>query len=138
MAFFDFLKSAKHINKNSITNNIGKFTYLEFDGTNNYTGIINSSINKNIELLFPISGNEITNYQTGYFKKIENNWSSILKQLKNKNSQIDFENYKVVNIMIPDQENEFYDIDAEIVLKKKDFIISAILSDINVEEIIEI
>ena len=136
MALFDFLKTPKPKNKHSIHNNIGEFSYIEFDGTKNYKGIINSSISKNIELLFSISGNEITNYQTAYFKKIENNWNSILKQLKSHNSQIDFDNYKVVNIVIPDEENKFYDMDAEIVLENNNILISAILKDTNVEEII--
>jgi hypothetical protein len=47
MALFDFLKFPK--NKNSIFNNIGEFSYIEFDGTKNYKGIIISSINENIE-----------------------------------------------------------------------------------------
>ena len=57
--------------------------------------------------------------------------------MKNLNSQIDFENYKVVNIIIPDKGNEFYDMDAEIVFKKDSNFISVILTDLNVEEIIE-
>ena len=77
-------------------------------------------------------------YQIEYFKKIENSWDSILQKLRDLNPKIHFENFEVVNIMIPDQGNEFYEEHAEIVLKKNSFIISVILKDLNVEEIIEI
>ena len=118
MGIFDIFKSSKNENANPIFNSIGKFSLVEFDGTKNFKGNINSNIGQNIELLFPINGTEISTYQTEYFKKIENNWNSIINQLKNLNSQIEFENYKVVNIIIPDKENEFYDMDAEIVFEK--------------------
>ena len=110
MGIFDIFKSSKNENANPIFNSIGKFSLVEFDGTKNFKGNINSNIGQNIELLFPINGTEISTYQTEYFKKIENNWNSIINQLKNLNSQIEFENYKVVNIIIPDKENEFYDL----------------------------
>lgn len=42
-----------------------------------------------------------------------------------------------MNIIIPDKGNEFYDMDAEIVFKKNSNFISVILTDLNVEEIIE-
>ena len=137
MGIFDIFKSSKNENANPIFNSIGKFSLVEFDGTKNFKGNINSNIGQNIELLFPINGTEISTYQTEYFKKIENNWNSIINQLKNLNSQIEFENYKVVNIIIPDKENEFYDVDAEIVFEKNGNIISAILTALNVDEIIE-
>ncbi|HZH70634.1 MAG TPA: hypothetical protein VFD80_09300 [Flavobacteriaceae bacterium] len=54
------------------------------------------------------------------------------------NTQIDFENYKVSNIVIPENGNEFYVMDAEIVFKKNRKIISAILTSLNIEEIIYI
>ena len=137
MGIFDIFKSSKNENANPIFNSIGKFSFVEFDGTKNFKGNINSNIGQNIELLFPINGTEISTYQTEYFKKIENNWNSIINQLKNLNSQIEFENYKVVNIIIPDKENEFYDVDAEIVFEKNGNIISAILTALNADEIIE-
>ena len=71
----------------------GDFACFSFHGTKNFKGNINSNIGQNIELLFPINGTEISTYQTEYFKKIENNWNSIINQLKNLNSQIEFENY---------------------------------------------
>ncbi|WP_234111295.1 MULTISPECIES: hypothetical protein [Chryseobacterium] len=138
MGLFDIFKSSKRENVNTIFNHIGKFSFIESDGTKNFKGIINSNIGQNIELLFPINGTEISNYQTEYFKKIENNWNSILNQLKNLNSRTDFENYRVVNVLIPDKGNEFYDMDAEIVFQKNNNIISAILINLNVEEIIEV
>ncbi|HRE77633.1 MAG TPA: hypothetical protein PLL09_07395 [Flavobacterium sp.] len=137
MRFLNFFKSNKDEQIKPIINSIGKFLFTEFDGTKNYKGIINSIIGQNIELLFPVIQSQISNYQVDYFKKIENNWTSILQQLKNLKPEIDFENYNVVNIMIPEKGNEFYDVDAEIVFKKKGNIISAILIDLNVDEIIE-
>jgi len=137
MNLFNFFKSSKKENQNAVVNSIGRFTFVEFDGTKNFKGIINSKINDNIELLFPINNNEISVYQIEYFKKIENSWDSILQKLTDKNQQINFENFEVVNILIPDQGNEFYEEHAEIVLKKNSNIISVILKDLNVEEIIE-
>lgn len=137
MGFLNFFKSNKNEQIKPIINSIGKFLFTEFDGTKNFKGNISSIIGQNIELLFPVIQTQISNYQIEYFKKIENNWNSILQQLKNLKPKIDFENYKVVNIMIPEKGNEFYDVDAEIVFKKKENIISAILIDLNVDEIIE-
>lgn len=137
MGFLNFFKSNKNENIKPIINSIGNFSYTEFDGTKNFKGNINSIIGQNIELLFPVNQTQISNYQTEYFKKIEDNWISILQQLKNLKPKIDFENYKVVNIMIPDKGNEFYDVDAEIVFEKKGNIISAIMIDLNIDEIIE-
>jgi len=137
MSLFNFFKLSKTENIPPVFNSIGKFSFTKLDGTKNFKGTVNSIIGKNIELLFPINENEISTYQTEYFKKIENNWNSIVLQLKNLNSQIDFENYKVVNIIIPDKGNEFYDMDAEIVFKKNSNFISVILTDLNVEEVIE-
>lgn len=116
MGFFDNFRSLKKQKHMTLFNSIGEFSYVESDGTRNYKGNINSSIGQNIELLLPITGSEISAYQIEYFKKIENNWSFIKQQLKKLNSQTDFENYKVVSILIPGKENEFYDMDAEIVL----------------------
>ena len=96
MGFFNFFKSSKNKNINPIFNNIGEFWFTEFDGTKNFKGNINSIIGENIELLFPINEKEISTYQIEYFKKIENNWNSILLQLKNMNSQIDLDRKSVV------------------------------------------
>ena len=136
MGFFNFFKSNKSENRKPVVNSIGKFSYTEFDGTKGFKGHINSIIGQNIELLFPVSHTEISNYQTDYYKKIEDNWSSILQQLKNLKPEIDFENCKVVTILIPDKGNEFYDVDAEIVFEIKSFIISVIMTELSVDEII--
>ncbi|MGA9212259.1 hypothetical protein [Kaistella sp.] len=137
MGLFDIFKSSKKENHNPISNSIGQFFYSEFDGTKNFKGIINSTIDKNIEILFPINESEISKYQFDYFKKIETNWISIRQKLKIFNSQIDFENYKVVHILIPDKKHEHYDMGAEIVFQNKENFISVILNDINIDEIIE-
>lgn len=42
-----------------------------------------------------------------------------------------------MNIIIPDKGNEFYDMDVEIVFKKNNNFIFVILTDLNVEEIID-
>ncbi len=138
MGIFNLFKPSKGKKENSIVNDIGTFSFVEFNGTKNYKGNINSKINSNIELLFPVIEKDISPYQIEYFRKIENNWNSVLRQLKIQNSEIDFGEYTVVSIMIPDKENEFYDVDVEIVFKKDENIISIILSDLNVSEIIEI
>ena len=137
MGLFDFLWASKKESVKPIINSIGKFSFIEFDGTKNFTGNVNSIIGQNIEILFPVNGTQISSYQIEYFKKIENSWTSIKQQLKNLNPKIDFENYKVIDIMIPDQGNEFYDVDAEIVFQKKSFIVSAILIDVSVDQLIE-
>ncbi|TJZ51826.1 hypothetical protein FAZ15_19965 [Sphingobacterium olei] len=137
MGIFSFFKSSKKEHENAVLNSIGKFNFIEFNGTKNYKGFIDSKMGKNIELLFPINGTEISFYQTEYFKKIEDNWHTILNQLDDQNAKIDFENFNVTSIMIPDQGSEFYDVDGEIVLEKDATIISVILKDIIVEDIIE-
>ena len=138
MGFFNFFKSNKSETIYPITNSIGTFSFVEIDGTKNYKGIINSTIGNKIELLFPINENSISDYQTDYFRKIEKKWSSIISESKNLKPLIDFENYTVVSIMIPDKENKFYDVDSEIVMQKKSKIISLILNDLTVDEVIEI
>ena len=42
-----------------------------------------------------------------------------------------------MSILIPDKGNEFYDVDAEIVIKREESTFSLILADLNVDEIIE-
>ena len=136
MGLFDFLKSSKKEEVKSIVNSIGKFTFIEFDGTKNYKGLIDSKINDAIEVLFPVKENEISDYQTEYYKKIESNWNLISNQLKEKNPQINIENFKITNILIPDKNHQYYDMDAEIVLQNKSNIISIILKDLTVDEVI--
>jgi len=137
MGLFDFLKKEKKRTK-TIINSIGEFAFLKIDGTKNYQGKVRSKISDNIEILFPIGDESISIYQIEYFKRIENSWASIQKQLKIKDSKIDFSEYNIVSIVIPDRENEFYDMDAEIVLQKNKNILSVILKDLDVEEIIKI
>ncbi|WP_194776225.1 hypothetical protein [Pararhodonellum marinum] len=45
---------------------------------------------------------------------------------------------KISNILIPDKENDDYDMDAEIVFDSKGDYISVILADIDVDEVIQI
>lgn len=136
MGLFDFFKSSKKEEVRSIVNSIGKFTFIEFDGTKNYKGLIDSKINNAIEVLFPVNENEISDYQTEYYKKIEVNWNLISNQLKEQDPQINIENYKVKNILIPEKNHKCYDMDAEIVLQDKSNIISIILKDLTVDEVI--
>ena len=136
MGLLDFLKSSKKEEVKSIVNSIGKFTFIELDGTKNYKGLIDSKINDAIEVLFPVNENEISDYQTEYYKKIESNWNLISNQLKEKDPQINIENYKIKNILIPDKSDRYYDMDAEIVLQNKSNIISIILKDLTVDEVI--
>lgn len=136
MGLLDFLKSSKKEEVKSIVNSIGKFSFIEFDGTKNYKGLIDSKINDAIEVLFPVNENEISDYQTEYYKKIESNWNLISKQLKEQDPQINIENFKITNILIPDKNHRFYDMDAEIVLQNKSNIISIILKDLTVDEVI--
>jgi hypothetical protein len=138
MGLLDFFKSSKKQNQKSVQTSIGTFNYVEFDGTKNYKGIAESAIGNQIEVLFPINGTEISDYQIEYFKKIESNWSDIKEQFKTQHPQIDIENYRVTSLLIPDKNHEFYDMDAEIVIQKKSATISIILSDLRIEEIIEI
>ena len=136
MGLFDFLKSSKKERIKSITNTIGKFTFIEVDAIKNYKGLVNSKINNGIEILFPVNENEISNYQTEYYKNIESNWTPILNQLKKQYPNISIENYKVKSILIPDKNHQYYDMDAEIVLQNESNIISLILKDLIIEEII--
>lgn len=136
MGLFDFFKSSKKEGIRPIVNNIGKFTFIEVDGTKNYKGLVNSKINNDIEILFPVHENEISNYQTDYYKKIESNWSLISNQLKNQYPNISIENFKVKNILIPDKNHQYYDMDAEIVFQYKSNIISVILKDLTIDEVI--
>ena len=136
MGLFDFFKSSKKERIKSITNTIGKFTFIEVDAIKNYKGLVNSKINNGIEILFPVNENEISNYQTEYYKKIESNWTPILNQLKKQYPNISIENYKVKSILIPDKNHQYYDMDAEIVLQNESNIISLILKDLIIEEII--
>ena len=135
MGLFDFLKKEKK--EKVVTNSIGEFSFVKIDGTNNYKGKVKSKINDEIEVLFPIKEDSISEYQIEYFKKIEVSWTSISNQLSAKKPDTDFRDYKVVNILIPDKGNEFYDMDAEIVLQKEENIYSLILTDLNLDNIIE-
>ena len=136
MGLFDFLKSSKKEEVKSIVNSVGKFTFIELDGTKNYKGLIDSKINDAIEVLFPVNENEISYYQSEYYKKIESNWNLISNQLKEQDPQINIENFKITNILIPDKNHQYYDMDAEIVLQNKSNIISIILKDLTVDEVI--
>ncbi|MDR2206481.1 MAG: hypothetical protein LBE36_10065 [Flavobacteriaceae bacterium] len=135
MGLFDFFKKDKK--EKTITNSIGEFTFLKIHGENQWKGIINSKINDKIEVLFPMENENISTYQIEYFKRIENAWDSIFKQLLTMKPNMDFKDYKVTSMLIPDQENEVYDMDAEIVLQKGENIFSLILEDLNLDEVIE-
>jgi len=135
MGIFNFLK--KEQNEKVVTNSIGEFSFVKIDGTKNYKGKIKSNFFDTVEVIFPINEDSISEYQIEYFKKIENNWSSISKQLSAKKSDTDFRDYRVVTLLIPDKGSEFYDMDAEIVLEKGKSIFSLILTDLNLDEIIE-
>lgn len=136
MKMFTLFKSKQSEKWPPITNNIGTFLFQDRDGEKKYEGKVDTEINAGIEIVLPVNTYEISKYQTEYFEKIELNWHSILSQMKSKNTEIDFENYTIVTMMIPDVGNEFYDVDAEIVLRKNHEMVSVILSDLNVDEII--
>jgi len=138
MSFFNYFKSSKHKKQHIIFNSIGKFTYNKTDETSSFEGIINSTIGKKIVLTFPTQGNEPSGYQTAYYKDIENNFDMILQQLKSKYPKASVSNYKITNILIPDQKNPYYDFDAEITFQGTNSIVSVILNVLNVEEIIVI
>jgi len=137
MGILNFLKRDRN-KKIAVTTSIGEFYFLETNGTKNYQGKVKSKINDDIELLFPINDDNISEYQINYFKKIENSWISILQQASTQKPNINFKDYKVVSILIPDKGNKFYDVDVEIVVQKGEEIFSLILSDLNVNEIIEV
>ena len=136
MGLLNFLKRDRN-KKITITTSIGEFYFLEIDGTKNYQGKVKSKINDDIEVLFPINDDSISEYQINYFKKIENSWISILKQISTQKPDIHFMDYTVVSILIPDKGNKFYDVDAEIVIQKEESVFSLIMADLNVDEIIE-
>ena len=136
MGIFNFLRSKRSDHRPPIINTIGTFLFTDLDGEKRYIGKINSKFKEGIELIFPVDNREISIYQTEYFKKIESNWQSILSQLMEKYSEMKFEDYGVETVMIPDKDNEWYDVDGEIVFHKNDQIVSVILSGLNVDDII--
>ncbi|MGI6046593.1 MAG: hypothetical protein ACOYEG_01070 [Petrimonas sp.] len=138
MGLFNFFKKSKTEKIDPIINDIGTFSFQEIDETRNFIGKINSKIGNKIELVFPIQQNSISDYQIDYFKKIENDWNSIISKSKKLKPALDFKEYSVVSILIPDKEDEYYDIEAEIVLKRKEEIVSIILNNSTIEDIIEI
>ncbi|MFZ1633330.1 MAG: hypothetical protein WAT43_05595 [Chitinophagales bacterium] len=100
--------------------------------------IIDSPINKKIELVFPVFKDVITAYQVDYFKKIESNWKLILDRIKNKLPETPRNTFKVLTVMIPDKENTEYETHAEIVLEVNNSVYSVILKDLQVDAIITI
>lgn len=139
MGFFNFLNFKKKNEHPALFHSIGKFSFTLIDNEPNYIGIVDFKINKNVELIFPVTdGTKISEDQFEYFRNIENSWNSILNQSKDQKPKIDFENYSVICIMIPEKNHKSYDVDAEIVMKKRDNIISIIMSNLTVDKVIEI
>ena len=136
MGIFNLFKSNKSENRPPLNNEIGTFLFTDLDGEKRYSGRINSKFKEGIELIFPVDKGEISIYQIEYFEKIERNFQTILSRLRGMNSEIDFENYDVESVMIPDKGNKWYDVDAEIVFHKNEQIVSVILNGLNVDEII--
>ena len=138
MGLFDFFTIDKKENRKTITNSIGVFQLLSISGLTHYQGKVRSKVNNNIEILFPIKHDGISPYQVEYFKRIENSWIPIWNQISTHKKSINFNDYSVVRILIPDKGNEHYNIDAEIVLQKDGNIVSLLMKDLNIEEIVEI
>jgi hypothetical protein len=137
MGIINFFRNKESAKKLPLINDIGEFSFFEFNGTRNYKGIVNSIINPNIELLFPLNGDEISIYQKDYFRNIEQNWKFIQQQIKSKKTKIDIEDFRVISIMIPDIGDEIYDVESEIVIQNKLVILSVIMANFKVIELIE-
>ena len=139
MGLFNFPKSGKNENIKTVSNSIGEFKYLIINGERQYKGKVKSTIaiNYEINVTFPLIDENISTYQIDYFRRIENNWISILNQLSIKKPDTDFRDYKVLDVFIPDKGNESYDKDAEIVLEKEGYLVSLVMKDLDIDEIIE-
>ena len=138
MGLFDFFNIDKKENREIITNSLGVFQFLSINGLAHCQGKVRSKTNNGIEILFPIKSDGVSPYQIEYFERIENSWISIWNQISTNKKSIKLTDYSVVRMLIPDKENEHYDIDAEIVLQKDGNIISLIMKDLNIEEIMEV
>ncbi len=138
MGIFNFFNKNNKRESIFIENEFGIFTLKMFGDSKNMVCIIDSPINNKIELVFPVFKDVITEYQVDYFKQIESNWKLILERIKNKLPEIQQHTFKVLSIMIPDKENPEYEVHAEIVLEINNNIISIILHDLQVDEIIMI
>ncbi len=138
MGLFDIFKAFQNEKTKSVTNDLGTFFLVEAHRTKEYQGSVKSKIDDRTKIHFPPENGVISNYQIEYFRRIENNWNSILNQLKFKIPRNEFSEMKISNILIPDKENDDYDMDAEIVFDSKGDYISVILADIDVDEVIQI
>ncbi len=138
MGIFNFFNKNSKIKPILVENELGNFTLKMFGDSKNMVCIIDSPINKKIELVFPVFKDVITAYQVDYFKKIESNWKLILDRIKNKLPETPRNTFKVLSVMIPDKENPEYETHAEIVLELNNSVYSVILKDLQVDAIITI
>lgn len=120
----------------TITNALGTFTLNKMLKV--YTGRITSGLGVKMNLAFPEINNGITDYQINLFRQMDLNWTEFFEKLKEKKSEVDFENYYINTVMIPDEKDTAYDVQAEIVLQKQDNVYSVILKDFTITGIIEI
>ena len=130
MGLFDFFKKKE---KKTITNSIGTFELMR----GKYHGLIDSKIGAHsgqIELIFPVENDVISDYQVEYFKKIRSNWHSISQQLSEKVSNVDVEKCEIDIMIIPDKGHKGYDFDAKIVVVTDEKLFELILKDLTIEE----
>jgi hypothetical protein len=146
MEFFNFLKS-KPSPKADYISGIGDFIYSSDFGENAYRGKINfTNLEYKTEVVFPSDTKDISVYQLSYFKEIDNNIKAILEYAsKMPDSKIELSKCNVVRVLIPDKENNKYDISSEIVVAQKEkkniygkSIYSLIMHELKIVEIITI
>lgn len=145
MGTFDFFKS-KSKNKPIEILPLGKLMFSSENSEYAYRGKINFlDMEYKTEIVLPTNNRKISEYQLTYFKEIYKNLKGILDfATKMPDSKIELSKSRVESVLIPDKENNNYDIDAEIVITQKDRkiigknIYSIILKKLEVVEIITI
>ena len=144
MGIFDFFTSKPKTQPEYI-NGIGELTYSSQFNEYAYRGKIDSaSLKYKIGIVFPTRNKAISDYQKMYFKELERNINKILEEAsKIPSSKIVLADCIVDDILIPDKENNSYDVDAEIVVSQKErpniygtSIYTIIMKDLNVAEVI--
>ena len=146
MKKFNFLKSKTKIEFENIPD-VGKLFFLSDLGEYAYRGQIKFiNFEYKIEIVFPTDNRELSTYQRSYFKDINKNLKIILDDATRiVNSKIELSKCKVICVLIPDINNDRYNVSAEIVVTQKKKInifgkniYSIIMKELEIVEIITI
>ena len=136
MGLFDFLKSKK---KSINVNGLGTFVFSKkFDELALRGRVDSKKIGSEIDVTFPSESEILSSYQLDYFRFIESEYKDIKLNLSTFLSlRANDSTITLTSVLIPNQRNSYYDMEAEIVFEYENQYYSVIMNQKKVVEVIK-